>query len=162
MKRNTNRRMIVADVENVNGGPIASPAQGAWVERILTHRLGLQAGDQVVIGCNRDGLSLTNLYSAWGTRVRYVAEPGTDGADCALLQVMTEDLPQRFDELLLVSGDHIFAPMIAHLATNGLPTHVFAHTESLAPALKLAATRVSTLRPQEPHEPGSIEWKEGA
>ena len=55
---------------------------------------------------------------------------------------MDEDLPPRFDELVLVSGDRIYAEKISELAGQGLPTTVYAHKFALSKRLAFAATNV--------------------
>ena len=57
---------------------------------------------------------------------------------------MDEDLPRRFSEMILVSGDRVFAEKVSQLAGQGLPTTVYSHTEALSKRLKFAATNVIT------------------
>lgn len=139
--------MILVDVENANGGPVRTSGQSRWTRRVLLKALGAVAGDQIVVACNGDRDSVLNVYAAWGTSARIVLGYGPDGADRALIEVMGENLPTRFDELVLVSGDGIFALPAATLAAQGLPTHVLAHPGRLSSALRLAATTVNPIVP---------------
>jgi hypothetical protein len=131
------RRIVLIDVENANGGPVQTPAEAQWVHRVLTRTIGLQNGDQVVLACNRDRTSIFNIFFAWGESPRIVTGYGRSGADKALISVMHEDLPGRFAELVLVSGDKIFAKHVAALAARGLPTRVL--------SLRIAATSVEPI-----------------
>lgn len=139
------RRIILIDVENFNGGPIATPSHAQWCRRMVDHWIQPMPSDLVVLAA--EASTVTNLHASWrGCRI--LAGWGSDGADNRLLEVMEEDLPQRFTELVLVSGDNIFAEKISQLAAQGLPTTVYSHSESLSKRLQLAATAVVTSIPQ--------------
>lgn len=145
------RRIVLIDAENANGGPLRTCAQAQWGRRVLTTTLGLQDGDQVVLACNEDSTSVLNLFSAWGEGPRIVTGRGPNGADKALISVMHENLPNRFAELVLVSGDKIFAKRVAALAAQGLPTRVLSHPDLLSARLRIAATSIEPIvRPLHP------------
>jgi hypothetical protein len=99
----------------------------------------------VVLACNRDRTSIFNIFFAWGESPRIVTGYGRSGADKALISVMHEDLPGRFAELVLVSGDKIFAKHVAALAARGLPTRVLSHPDLLSARLRIAATSVEPI-----------------
>lgn len=113
----------------------------------------------MVIACNGDAQSMVNTYLTWGPSPRLIPGYGRDGADKALLAVMDENLECRFDELVLVTGDGVFADRVAELAAVELPTHVFAHPTGLAARLRLAATSVS---PIITNRTPMSSWKQGA
>lgn len=146
----TTRRIILIDSENANGQPTQTTEQARWCRRMITARLGITPGDQVILACNGDADSVFNLYLAWGRSPRIVVGYGKNGADKALLEVMTENLATRFTHAVLVSGDGIFAAPGAALAGQGLPTHVVAHPAGLSSALRLAATSVTPIAPSNP------------
>lgn len=135
------RRIILVDIENFNGQPVATPAQARWCERMLSQWLAIEPGDLVVIAA--DISTVTNVHQAW-PKARILAGRYENGADLRLLEVMEESLPERFGEMILVSGDRIFAEKISELAGQGLPTHVYAHEAALSKRLKFAATTVTT------------------
>ena len=135
------RRIILLDIENFNGGPVATPSQARWCRRVLERWLELRPDDQVVIAA--DISTVTNVHQAW-PKARILAGRCENGADLRLLEVMEESLPERFGEMILVSGDRIFAEKISELAGQGLPTRVYAHETSLSKRLKFAATTVTT------------------
>lgn len=151
----TDRNIILIDIENANGGPIKTLEQARWCHRMITARLGIAFGDQVVLACNGHPDSVLSLHLAWGRSARIVLGYGKDGADKALLEVMKENLAARFSRAVLVSGDGIFAEPVAALAGQGLPTDVVAHPAGLSSALRLAATTVSPIAPSYPSTP----WK---
>lgn len=135
------RRIILVDIENFNGQPVDTPAQARWCERMLSQWLAIEPGDLVVIAA--DISTVTNVHQAW-PKARILAGRYENGADLRLLGVMEESLPERFGEMILVSGDRIFSEKISELAGQGLPTHVYAHEAALSKRLKFAATTVTT------------------
>src|SRR5699024_3241850 len=84
---------------------------------------------------------------------RILAGIGENGADHRLLEGMDEDLPRRFSEMVLVSGDRIFAEKVSWLAGQGLSTTVHSHTAALAQRLHLAASTVPASLPTPPDLP---------
>ena len=70
---------------------------------------------------------------------------GLDGADLVLLEVLGENIADRFGEVVLVSGDGIFADALAELASQGVHTTVVAHSDGLSRRLELAANAVRFL-----------------
>lgn len=87
----------------------------AAARRAINAAVQLRPWDQVVIGCSHVGL----------------------------LDVLSEGVDDRFAGVVLVSGDHIFADVIAAIA---LPTEVVGHRSRVATRLQLAAITVTHLR----------------
>lgn len=135
------RRLILIDIENFNGCPVTTRTQARWCRRMLEHWLALHPDEQVVIAA--DITTVTDIYLAW-PEARILAGRFDNGADLRLLEVMEENLAQRYTELVLVSGDRIFAEKVSELAGQGLPTHVYSHAVSLSKRLKFAAATIST------------------
>jgi uncharacterized LabA/DUF88 family protein len=78
-----------------------------------------------------------------------VVRSGADGADLALIEVLTgEHVHERFDEVVLVSGDGIFVEAVEKLEGTGVHVTVVADRESCSKRLRLAATRVVWLEPE--------------
>jgi len=137
------RRLIAVDIENVIGGTVR-PAQARQARSEITTVLGSRDTDQLVIG-----VSPCNLLSCWTVwpGPRYVVRSGKDGADLALLEVLTdENIEARFDEVVLISGDGIFTDAAADLGSHGVRVTVLANPGRLSTDLWLAATDVRPLR----------------
>lgn len=135
------RRLVLIDVENFNGGPVHTPAQARWCRRMIDNWIKPKDGDIVVLAA--DVTTVTNVHAGWSNH-RILPGHGDNGADLQLLEVMDENLAARFTELVLVSGDRIFAEKVSWLAGQGLPTTVYAHQAGLAKRLAFAATTVVT------------------
>ncbi|APT91655.1 hypothetical protein CPHO_00480 [Corynebacterium phocae] len=137
----TTRKIALIDIENFNGGPIATPGQAQWCRTMLEQWIKPAADEHIVVAA--DVTSVTNIDLVW-PGIRILAGYGENGADLRLLKVMEENLPERFTGMTLVSKDRIFAEKVSDLAGQGLPTHVYSWPQALAKRLRFAATEVTT------------------
>ncbi|WP_409366232.1 NYN domain-containing protein [Mycolicibacterium septicum] len=106
--------------------------------------INLKPRDQIVIGTSHVGLLATGV--GWpGPRI--VVRSGEDGADLALLEVLLDErVNERFEEVVVVSGDAIFADAVARLGELGVTVTVVARREACARRLRFAAARTVYLR----------------
>lgn len=136
------RRLVVVDIENVVGGAVMTAEEAAWAHRYVQHAVGLNEGEQVVIGTSHIGFLPTGL--GWPDspgKPRLLIRSGEDGADLTLLEVLTEErIEERFDEVALVSGDHIFTEAVAALGAAGVEVTVVAHLDGCSKRLRMAAS----------------------
>jgi hypothetical protein len=99
-----------------------------------------EGGDLCVIACNH-GAGVEVAFNWPGAR--YLWRSGRDGADLALLGVLeAESVPERFETVILASGDGLFAGRVAELARRGVHVTVVANETSLSRRLRLAAADV--------------------
>lgn len=134
------RRLVVVDIENVAGGAVVTKAMAEWARAVVETTLQVADGEQVVIGTSHVGIF--NARDAWPC-ARVKTRSGEDGADLELLDVLeTEHVEERFDEVLLVSGDGVFADVVAHLGRCGVKVTVAAWSTSMSARLRLAAGRI--------------------
>lgn len=133
------RRLVVVDIENVVGGAVLTIEQAVGAHLSVQDVAVLNGSEQVVIGTSHVGVVSTGL--GWrGSRL--VVRSGENGADLALLDVLTEErIEERFDEVVLVSGDGIFAEAVADLGFAGVDVTVVAHPGRCSKRLRLAARR---------------------
>ena len=144
------RRLVLLDIENVCRGDINDTFANA-VARV-ERTIGSLRDDQVTVAaCARTYRHIGWSNPGW----RYLARDGQDGADLALLEVLEgERLSERFDRVVIASGDHIFAPAVARLTRQGVHVTVVAHRDALAASLRLAAHEVRWIN-HNPHEPAA-------
>lgn len=137
------RRLVVVDIENVVGGAVMRAGQAAWARRTIQEAASLNSCEQVVIGTSHVGVLATGL--GWrGPRI--VVRSGVDGADLALLDVLTEErIEERFGDLILASGDGIFADVVASLGASGINVTVVTRPDRCSRRLRLAARQVIPL-----------------
>ena len=142
------RRLVLLDIENVCRGDLNDTFANA-VARVV-RAIGTLRDDYVTVAaCARTYRHIGWSDPGW----RYLARNGHDGADFALLEVLDgEHVAERFERVVIASGDHIFAPAVARLTRQGVHVTVVAHLDALAASLKLAAHEVRWIN-HNPHEP---------
>jgi len=133
---------MTVDIENIVGGACDTVAKVRWARLRLAQVMPLRARDQVVIGVDAGGLIWVGIE--W-CGPRHVVGRGANGADKALLGVLEEDVPHRFDEVVLASGDGIFTDVVADLTSQGVGVTVVSHESLLSTRLRLAASRTVLL-----------------
>lgn len=147
------RRLTLVDIENISGGSIRTLAEAKWARRMLDSTLGLQRQEQVIVGVSKAGAIHT--WPVWSS-ARIVVGTGIDGADHALLNVLNnENIADRFDEVILVSGDGIFTDTVATLGGLGVTVTVVAHQSALAKRLQMAASQTVTFTPHQTNTEGA-------
>jgi hypothetical protein len=135
---------VLVDLENLAGGPCHTADAARWVRRRLADCGALADGDQVTVAVDGSGLACV----AWPWQgARCVAGHGHDGADLVLLEELTDRVPQRYDRVVLASGDGIFADAVAGLVARGVHVTVVAHQVALSGRLAEAASVVVPLSP---------------
>lgn len=134
------RRLVVIDIENVLFGCRALTVEQAT--QLVLREIGKSGQDQVVIAASAKTFAHYGM-PILGVRIRLGA--GLDGADHALLEVLHEDVESRFSEVVVVSGDHIFAPRIAELTAAGLTVNVIAPRGALSGETRAEADTVRYL-----------------
>lgn len=132
------RTVHLVDLENLAGSGHVTESHARWVRKVYLATGMVAHGDHVILGVSHHN----QLAAGYGwPEARRVVRSGADGADLALQEVMTsENLVERFDSCILVSGDGGFAEVIAALAGQGLRSGVIAPRGHCSAALKLAAT----------------------
>lgn len=141
----THPRRVIAfiDIENLTGAPTFTDDDCTNVRDAITNYLdGIAPDTQVVAACSHYAARGVFTWSA----ARKVFRSGSDGADLALLDEMDlEFLPTRFTDVVIASGDGIFAERAAALASRGVRVHVISRRAALSRKLELAAGVVHTL-----------------
>lgn len=145
-QRSPRRRFMAMDIENINGGALSRETNAQAAFRAVADAIGLADYEQVVIGVGPSSLLAAGLGCP---RARVVMGRGISGADYALLQVLREEqIADRFDEVVIVSGDGIFAEVAAWLAFKGVKVTIVAREGRLSRRLQLAAGEVVLLPKQ--------------
>jgi len=144
-------RLHLLDLDNLHGSP--HPGIGR-IDRVRSDYEAIDIGpiDLVYGACNHDptgtdrlaACRLYHLCQTWGQAMIRPAH-GPDGADNALIAdaaglLDAEDLGQRFDDVVIGSGDHIFESTVRRLRRTGMKVHlVVASCLSLSRELERAA-----------------------
>ncbi|MGW9167356.1 NYN domain-containing protein [Agromyces sp. NPDC055658] len=120
------RRYVLFDVENPTCGAQASRAELAKLWSILKGQApGFSERDHIVIGAAR---SVAAKYRGVidEPNVKWVVGANApDAADRALLAAIDlHRVARKYDELVIISGDHAFAPLARRAKKFGLRVHV--------------------------------------
>lgn len=134
------RKLHLVDIENLCGGshvdcglvPTKMDEYGEVVE--------VAAVDHMIVACSPQ-LVIPAKTCRGGARV--LIGRGVDGADEALLGAVTvADVAQRYDEVVIASGDHIFRRLAILLRLSGVSVTVVSRESALAAGLAEVAMRV--------------------
>jgi hypothetical protein len=125
------------DAENLLGTPAPRPAQvRQLISRYAAH-VGFGPMDQVIIACSH--LAFQMVGFCW-PGPQYLLRSGPDGADLALLAVLdTGHIAVRFRDVVIGSGDQIFAPAVTSLTAAGCQVTVATCRGRLSASLARAA-----------------------
>lgn len=137
-----NRRLILVDIENIVGGGVSMASQIRAAQAAIEAAVGSRPSDHGVVACGR--FSVDTVGFEWAGAHRLKFRSGIDGADLELLEVLeTERVGARFPEVVLVSGDGIFADAISSLALiSGTSTTVVTRADACSRRLRMAAKNV--------------------
>lgn len=134
------RRIVLIDIENIVGGGVLMPEQVQAAQAAIAAAVVPRNDDQVVIACGRFSIDVVGFE--WRGPRRLVFRAGMNGADLELLDILeTERVGDRFAEIVLVSGDGIFAEVVSRLGLHA-DVSVASRTESCSRRLRMAAKRV--------------------
>lgn len=137
------RALHVVDVENLIG--CARPTLADVGVCYQAYRPLIGAHDLVVVACNHGAFA--SVAWAW-PGARLLVRSGEDGADKALLEVLTsERVEKRFKAVAVASGDGIFADAVSRLGGLDVTVTVVSRPESLSRRLRMAARHVLELSP---------------
>ena len=134
------RHLVLIDIENLVA--TSSPTKG----EVAVARANLRSvvpdleEAQCIVACSHHAAPAV-AFEFYGAR--HLWKSGPDGADLALLSVLTnERVEQRFGRVTLCSGDGIFSESVAWLASERVEVTVVALAVALAVRLQLAARSV--------------------
>ena len=134
------RKLFVVDIENALGIGVVDAESCRKVKTRIEQEYAPAGGDLTVIGVSHHN----NVFPAhaWnGARIVY--QEGHDGADLALERVLSgENVENRFSEVVIVSGDGLFAEQAARLKSLGLKVTVDARARQLSRFLAFSCSTV--------------------
>jgi hypothetical protein len=137
----TARQLQLIDIENLTGTPRPRPIQVAEAASVWGELVDPRITAQAVIACNHGAAEA--VCFGWDPSARRLLRSGPDGADLALIEVLTtEGVEHRYTEVVIGSGDGVFAEPVARLAAAGLHVTVIAPRLGLSRRLRLAAHTV--------------------
>jgi hypothetical protein len=114
------RTLHLVDVENLVSGDVSAHlVRQMWAEFVDV--LGVRWNDHSTVAVSRRNAATAFLALPSGLR-RVVGADGPDGADLALIESVDVDwAAAHFGQVVIASGDHIFAPLANRLRARGIP-----------------------------------------
>jgi hypothetical protein len=133
------RTAHLLDVENLVGTGRFGASEAQSCRSAYTALGLLNGGDHVIVACNP--FSAIHVLDLWpGTRL--LTGHGRDGADLALLAAIeNEHFEDRFDRIVVGSGDGIFTDAVASFRQTGREVVVVGRQGAIAQRLRFAAGR---------------------
>lgn len=135
------RRYFIVDIKNLLGGACYVTNEGVrFAEGVLRRELGMRPDDQALIGVTavQAVFPVHRVFPGKAQRIQC----GSDGAELAILGALDPaHVASRFDEVVIVSGDGMFAGSAAQLAFYGTRVIAAGHRSGMSAKLRLAAHR---------------------
>lgn len=113
------RTLNLVDLENLVGGDVVTPrVQSTWSEFVQVTDSRHHDLSTVAVARRH---ATTAFFALPSTILRLVGEDRPDGADIALIESIDADwTAANFGQVVIGSGDHIFAPTARQLRDRGL------------------------------------------
>lgn len=147
-------RFILVDIENLTAGSATRREATSLWNLLAQEAPHITINDHVVIGANRYVATKLST-SITGRNITWVVGANCpDGADHALLMALNlHQIAKKYDELVIMSGDHAFAELANRAKDFGLRVHVVTTTtqarqqrSSLSRQLAAAADQTTEVR----------------
>lgn len=124
------RTIHLLDIENLLATPFFTAEDVAHFKRFYATTDVYADGDHIVIATSSsEGIVEANV--GWGS-ARYTFQRGENGADTALIEIIRgEHLDERFDRVVIASGDGIFERHVKALCAAQIDVHVVSRRSAL-------------------------------
>jgi hypothetical protein len=131
------RRLVVVEIESIAEGAVRTAALASWAKQQIAGAIALKQGEQVIVGATHRSVLAVGMV--W-PEPRIVIGPRAEDVRNELLRVLQDErIAERFDELVLVSGNGVYAEAVASLAASGVEVTAVAWPENLSKRLRMAA-----------------------
>lgn len=133
------RTLCLIDIENMACTNDITLCKVEEIQQRVNSTIDLCACHQTVIAASHHN-SFEAAFGWKGAAQRYIRS-GRDGADLALLEHIADYswVAERYQQVVIASGDHIFATAVARLKAMGLEVVVIAPDHGLSAAMRFAA-----------------------
>lgn len=128
--KDSKRRLIAIDIENICMKPIIDNDDVIKARNIIEAFCSPQDHDAIIIGTSGS----TNFLAAgiaWPKPLRAYRN-GHNGADLALIEKISTYDFETISEVIIFGGDGIYAPLVDEIAQMGIPVCVYAYSSGLS------------------------------
>lgn len=137
------RRIVVVEIESITEGAVRTVSLASWAKRQVAEAIALKEGEQVIVGATHR--SVLAVQMVW-PQSRIITGPSPEDVQDEILQVLREErIPERFDELVLASGNGVYAQAVASLGASSVEVTAVAWPENLSKRLRMAVAHVAPL-----------------
>jgi uncharacterized LabA/DUF88 family protein len=136
--------LFVIDIENYCGKAVLSQQDVASARQSICDSFRPTSEDLIVIGTSHSE-NFLSVGLVW-RGARMVWSKGHNGADLALIEALETYRLNSFKEVVLVTGDHIFADKVRQISETGVEVTAVSCRRSLSKKLSVAATNVHIAR----------------
>lgn len=135
------RKLFVVDIENAVGAGIIDKGSCRRAMERIYHAHKPKDGDLTIVGVSHTENFIA--VKSWNASIRVVGQWGHNGADLALESVLeNENVENRFGEIVIVSGDGLFAKQATRLRSIGVKVTVDARAAQLSRSLAFSCSAV--------------------
>lgn len=119
-QKQSSRKLHIIDIENIIGKADFTEADARRFKEIYWgHAVAVERFDDVILASSR--LAATNSWWAFPQGIQRLIKDGPDGAELAVLEALdVSQAAQRYDEVVLASGDHLFADLVQDFQRRGV------------------------------------------
>lgn len=135
------RTLFLVDIENMVGSCDLSYGDVAQAQRRINGAVEPRPGDHTVIAASHH--NALPMFYGWAGSAQRKVRSGQDGADKALLEAVADVqwIADRYQRVVVASGDNAFAFAVAALKTAGVTVIVIRPDLGFSPAMARAAGR---------------------
>jgi hypothetical protein len=138
------RRLLVIDIENYCGKPVLTQKDVASAKQSVFDRFSPTANDLIVIGVSHTSNFMSSGISWKGAR--HVLGKGQNGADLAIINALGEYRLDSFKEVVLMTGDGIFANKVKQMVAAGAYVTVVSCAKRLSRNLAAVGSSVQLVK----------------
>lgn len=133
------RTLFVVDIENMVGSHDLSQGDVSKAQRRINRAVEAFEGDHTVIAASHH--NALAMFYGWAGSAQRLTRSGPDGADRALLESVADIqwVAERYQSVVVASGDHAFAFAVAALKAAGVAVIVIRPDLGFSPAMARAA-----------------------
>ncbi|MDO5049385.1 MAG: NYN domain-containing protein [Actinomycetaceae bacterium] len=140
------QKLILVDIENLARGSTHVAEYAEQIRADLYDLVDVKEQDQVIVASGvRAHPGWAFVWPDASPRIRR----GIGGADFELLHELEHVVPGRYSEVVIASGDGVFAKLVRKLGTAGVPVTVVSQAGCCSKKLRRAAKEMITYTPSD-------------
>lgn len=136
----TKPKLYLIDIENFVGQ--INRRNVGLAQALIDEMCPVESWDRIIVGTG-DAIALNHFSCLW-PQAECVFKPGFNGADLALLRMLNHVELSNFSEVIIASGDHIFAQPTKELLKGGKPVTIVSRETTISDQFYQTDARIIT------------------